>query len=96
MASLFNHKQGLDINTYENATSINQYSLYIHYYTILVLGGVNYIALAIDPFLGPCYCLSIAYRLPIACLLPALSITDRFGPGPISIVAEYMGTNGNR
>ena len=44
--------------------------LYIYIYQIgyCMLTGVcyiNYIALAIDPFLDPCYCLSIAYRLPL-------------------------------
>ena len=39
-------------------------------------------ALAIDPFLGLCCCPSIADRMPIDCLLLALSIADRYGPGP--------------
>ena len=36
-------------------------------------------ALAIDPFLGPCYCLSTAYCLP---LMPICSATMDMGPGP--------------
>ena len=40
---------------------------------------INYIALAIDPFLGPCYCLSIAYCLPLMHICSA--IID-IGPGP--------------
>ena len=37
---------------------------------------IDYIALAIDP-----WALAIAYRSPIDCLLLALSIADRYGPG---------------
>ena len=41
----------------------------------------RYMALAIDPFLSPCYCLSIAYRLPLM---------------PISSAIMDMGIKGNR
>ena len=52
---------------------------------------INYIALAIDPFLGPCYCLSTADRLPIACPIDCRSMWA----GPIFISAEHMRIKGN-
>ena len=54
-------------------------ALYI--YTCMLTKGlcINYITLAIDPFLGPYYCLSIAYWLALMHICSA--ITDR-GPGP--------------
>ena len=39
---------------------------------------MKYFAIAFDPFLGPCYCLTIAYCLP---LMPTCSAMD-MGPGP--------------
>ena len=44
---------------------------------------INYITLTIDPFLGPCYCLSIADRLPIAHVLgPLCRAPGGWPPGP--------------
>ena len=70
----------------------------IDQYILLVLNMIlyaDYIALAIDPFLGPCYCLSIAYRLhlmsifsattemhPSPCPGPKKSTVQDPGPGP--------------
>ena len=53
--------------------------LFLFCYSKSVL-DIIYIAVVIDPFLGPCFCLLIADRLPKDCLLLALSIADRLGP----------------
>ena len=54
------------------------YAMYIYIY-------INYIALAIDPFLVPCYCLSIVDRLPIACPIDSRSIWAGPGPAPVHV-----------
>ena len=58
---------------------IDLYLIQIEQGTLNHVLYINYIALAIDPFLDPCYCLSIAYRLP---LMPICSARMDMGPGP--------------
>ena len=50
---------------------------------------INDIALAIDPFLGPCYCLSIAYWLPLMYICSAI-VDMGPGAGPTSVMAEHI------
>ena len=75
-ASLFSRKQGLGIPMHIKMpiiwTYIGYHTLYIHIYIyryIYIYIYINYVA---DPFPSPCYCPSIAYRLPLVPICSAL------------------------
>ena len=84
-ANLKRRKWGLEIPKHIKVSFIwmnmSFIAISISQYTLLVSNG----AIILPLLLIPSWALAIAYRLPIDCLLLALSIGDRYGPDPAHI-----------
>ena len=74
--------------------SSNEYDIDLHTLSVLnKLLHVNFIALAIGPFLDPAYCLSIAFWLPLMRICSAIMA---MGPGPYPLWLSIWASQGNK